>query len=225
MTDQRQEIEAVLRRAEEIFQTAKHGFEDLTGPNRARRFTGLRNLIVFGRSITFVLQNLRSIVREQFDEWYAPKQEEMRKDPLMRYFVDARNEVLKQGKLNVATHATIHHLLGRDFKKFGPPPPGAVNFVIGDSLGGTGWEVQLLDGTKEMYYIELPTELGTVTQHFANLPEANDPQLKGKAVEELCDLYLRRLEALLDDARQHFLDEKVQRVGERRLPPYLRVIK
>jgi len=45
--------------------------------------------------VTFVLQNLRTIAPD-FDDWYGPKQEEMRADPLMRYFHDLRTEIEKQ---------------------------------------------------------------------------------------------------------------------------------
>src|ERR1700754_2975461 len=106
MSDKSPEIEATLRRVEETLQTAKHGLKDLLDATRERRMAGLRNLIVFGRSVTFVLQNLRSVVGEdEFDRWYKPHQEEMKSSPLMRYFVDARNMLEKQGRLNVATSA------------------------------------------------------------------------------------------------------------------------
>jgi len=55
------EIEAILRRVQETLETAKHGLADLLDPARGRRNTGLRNLITFGRSVTFVIQNLRGI--------------------------------------------------------------------------------------------------------------------------------------------------------------------
>ena len=62
MTDKEAEIEAVLNRVEETLQTAMHGLDDLLAVQCDRRMSGLRNLIVFGRSVTFVLQNLRSVV-------------------------------------------------------------------------------------------------------------------------------------------------------------------
>ncbi|TOC21281.1 hypothetical protein CGJ88_25700, partial [Vibrio parahaemolyticus] len=66
-------IREVLVRTEQTLETAKHGFDDLVSSNKTRRFTGLRNLIVFGRSVTFVLQNLRTAVgKERFDAWYEP---------------------------------------------------------------------------------------------------------------------------------------------------------
>jgi len=226
MSDPKNNIRLIMQRAEEILQTAKHGYDDLVSSDRTRRFTGLRNLIVFGRSVTFVLQNLKSVAGEQeFNNWYEPKQEEMKQDPLLKYFVTARNEILKQGKLNVATSAQIHSFSTADMHKFGPPPSGAKGFFIGDQSGGTGWEVELPDGSIEKYYVDLPTSIGEVKQHFADIPEANSPELKGKPVEELCRLYLTRLETLVDEARKVFLEQEVQRAGGKKLPSYIRVVK
>jgi hypothetical protein len=224
MSDKLKEIEAVIRRAEETLQTAKHGYDDLIGQNKKRSFTGLRNLIVFGRSVTWVLQNLRSVIGEDFDHWYLPEQEKLKNDPIMRYFVKARNELEKQGKLNVVTRAKLHFST-EDIRKLGPPPPRAKAFFIGDQFGGSGWEVELPDGSKEKYYVELPVGMGELRQRFSNFTESGAPELNGKSVEELCEIYLERLEMLLDGAIERFLGQKTQIIKGKRLPPYLRVIK
>lgn len=220
MSDQRKEIELVLRRVDETLATAKHGLEDLLDSRRNRRMSGLRNLIVFGRSVTFVLQNLRSVVPEQFDTWYVPQQEILKNDALMRYFVEARNELEKQGKLSVSTSTYIQSFSSGDIGKFGRPPVGATSFFIGDQLGGSGWEVQLADGTKEKYYVELPASIGEVKQHFSNFPAAKAPELRGATVEELCQRYVDRLSELIASARAHFLGERPGRG-----PTHLRVVK
>lgn len=128
----------------------------------------------------------------------------------MRYFVDARNELEKQGKLSVATRAHINYFSTNDIRKFGRPPVGAKSFFIGDNLGGTGWEVELADGTTEKYYVELPASIGEVKQQFTNFPAAKAPELAGKSVEELCAMYIEKLEALVALAKMHFLDEPGQ---------------
>jgi hypothetical protein len=85
------EIEATIKKAEEMLETARCGFEDLIANDKSRRIVGLRNLIVFGRTVTFVLQNLRSKMAEgEFDAWYTPKQEEMKKNYVMKHFVTLR---------------------------------------------------------------------------------------------------------------------------------------
>ena len=179
MTNNRADIEAVLQRVDETLETAKLGLSDLLDPGRSRRMSGLRNLIAFGRSVTFVLQNLRSLAREEFDAWYEPHQQSLKNDPLMRYFVEARNELEKQGKLSVATLTQVHSFSSSDIAKFGQPPIGAKGIFIGDHLGGSGWEVELADGSTEKYYVEIPSSVAEVTQHFSNLPEAMAPELKG----------------------------------------------
>lgn len=48
------------------------------------------------RRVTFVLQTLRGRV-DGFDDWNREVQEALRSDPLMRYFVELRNEIEKRG--------------------------------------------------------------------------------------------------------------------------------
>lgn len=149
----------ILDRTEQTLETAKQGYEDLMASNKSRRFLGLRNLIVFGRSVTFILQNLKSIVgEEQFSSWYKNHQDSLKEDTVMKYFVKLRNELEKQGKLPVSTSVKINHFSTDMLNKY-PKPKGTVGFFIGDQFGGSGFEVQLPDGTIEKYYVELPTDV------------------------------------------------------------------
>lgn len=148
----------------------------------------------------------------------------MKSDVLMKYFVTLRNEILKQGKLPVSTSALININPG-DMAKLGTPPPGAKGFFIGDQAGGSGWEIELPDGTTEKYYVEIPQSMARVQQHFSELPVPEDDELKRKSIEDLCAYYLDKLENILDSARSCFLGNKTEKVGDRRLPPYMRIIK
>ncbi|WP_299510746.1 hypothetical protein [uncultured Limnohabitans sp.] len=224
MSDKQAEIKAIIQRVEETLETAKHGLSDLLDPSRTRWRTGLRNLITFGRSVTFVIQNLRGVRDVDFDSWYEPHQTAMKADPLMRYFVDARNELEKQGKLSVATSTHIKSFSSSDIRKFGRPPVGAQRFFIGDTLGGTGWEVELADGTTEKYYVDLPASIGEVKQQFTNFPAAKAPELAGKSVEELCTMYIDKLQELVTRAKSHFLEEPEQ-PKPARSRSHLRVVK
>jgi len=217
-----------MGRVEATLETAKHGLADLLDASRGRRVSGLRNLIVFGRSVTFVLQNLRSALPQgEFDAWYHPHQEAMKADPLMRYFVKARNELEKQGKLSVGMSAHIHSFSTNDISRF-PRPRGAKGFFIGDQLGGSGWEVELADGTTEKYYVDIPTSLAEVIQHFTNLPDALASELKGAPVEDLCTRYIERLGGLVEKAKEQFLGAKVKPAGlpsGKQFPSYLKRVK
>lgn len=219
-------IEEVLRRVDDTLLTARHGLDDLLGKNTSRQFSGLRNLIVFGRSVTFVLQNLRGIDGVDFDAWYEPEKTKMSADPLMKYFVQARNELEKQGKLSVGVGLHISSFSGRDMARFGPPPPRATSFFIGDATGGTGWEVLTADGKAEKYYVELPADIGQVRRYFSNFLPIDAPDLKSQTIEQLSGEYISRLSALVRKANIHFLGkENGQTAGGKSLPTYLRVVK
>jgi len=86
--------------------------------------TKLNACLTAARSVTFVLQ--KELARHPwFDEWYAPWQERMRADRLMRWLVEARNAVEKQGDLDTASVALVSILLTDEeqlLKSLGVPP-------------------------------------------------------------------------------------------------------
>ena len=193
-----------LRHCEETLATARFGLEDLKGfPNR--KLAGFRNLVVFGRAVTNVLQNLRSS-EPRFDEWYSPFKEEMKQDPLMKYFYKLRSEILKEGALNVSCSAYIKQLnLPQDLEKFGPPPPNAKGFFIGDQSGGAGWVVMLEDGSTVKYYIDLPGDIAVVTLHLGEAPREHlGGIIKNNDIVHLGELYIAYLEVLVDKAKTTF---------------------
>jgi hypothetical protein len=221
-----EKIREIFVRADNTLQTAKFGLEDLLDSSPPRRMSGLRNLIVFGRSVTLVLQNLRSAAPEgEFDKWYEPYQEAMKADPLMRYFVEARNVILKQGRLNVMSNSYFHSFSSSDLDKLGRRPAGATGFFVGDTLGGSGWRVPLPDGTVEKYYVTLPASVAEVKQQFFDLPAALDPELRGATVEELSRRYIGKLDVLVQEAKRHFLGGAATTVAKNKSVPYLRRIK
>jgi len=50
------------------------------------------------RTVTFILQSNKKLIPD-FDQWYAPWQEKLNADALMRWMVNARNKIEKQGDL------------------------------------------------------------------------------------------------------------------------------
>jgi hypothetical protein len=197
----------ILRNAGECLQTAAIGLEDLTGSDPKRRLIGLRNLVVFGRSITFILQTLRRVDRDRFNGWYAPFKKEMRDDALMKYFAELRNTILKVGGPKTTQAMYVEHL---DFRDLQPlmenPPPGAKRFFIGDQLGGSGWEIELPDGSIEKYYVELPIAVRMETTfHFPDPPSQHLGQGIGDtSVPSLARRYLEYLSRFVKDAEREF---------------------
>lgn len=83
-------------------------FEDINNSyQNPEKFTSdLNNIIQALRNITFILQSEKSKI-ENFDKWYEPLQEAMRKDDAMRWLVDSRNYVVKKGDLEKDSYLSI----------------------------------------------------------------------------------------------------------------------
>jgi hypothetical protein len=196
MTEQAH-INQIFAAVSDRLKMAKAGLNDMSKPERLK--SGLWNAAIFGRSATLALQNLRGKVPD-FDGWYLPKQEAMRADPLMRYFVKLRNEIEKEAsdnQLSARTH--IKSFSDSDIARLGPRPPNATSFFIGDNVGGSGWEVKLPDGEVEKFYVELPPDIGSTSVHLLDAPQGAE-----KSAAELVGSYIGKLEALVTEARQRF---------------------
>lgn len=208
-----------IKRAQQVLDTAYFGLKVLKSGDPTERSAGLRNVLVFGRSVTFVIQNLRSIVGEsRFNSWYAPFQDEMRADPLMRYFVDARNNLEKQGRLDVAVSGAVYSFNSYDLEKLEKPPFESTSFFMGDQSGGSGWEMDLGGGESVKYYISIPKSIGEFRQVFHSLPDNIPQELRDLSTDELCSIYLEKLSKLLAATKKEFLLGPKER-------PYLRLVK
>jgi hypothetical protein len=194
----------ILNRALETLETAKAGLRDVA-VSPERRLSGLRNLVVFGRAVTNVLQNLRS-TEPTFDNWYGPVAEKLAADPLMRFFYDLRTQILKRGETGVSSYLHIKQLqFPMDMAKFGPKPPQAKSFFIGDSLGGTGWEVETAPGVTEKYYVDLPQEIGAAGLYFRDAPRVDSrSDAKDADVVALSTAYIERLQVIVEEAKSRF---------------------
>jgi hypothetical protein len=60
----------------------------------------IQTAIQTSRTVTFILQNQKHIIPD-FEPWYARWQQSFRDDILMRWMVDARNKIEKQGDLEL----------------------------------------------------------------------------------------------------------------------------
>jgi hypothetical protein len=145
-------------------------------------------------------------VTPDFDAWYAPKQAEMKADPLMRYFHDLRTSIEKKAATPTVPSVHIHSFTSDTMKRLEPRPPGAIGFFVGDQNGGSGWRVRLPDGSEEPYYVELPQDVAEVHLH---LPGAPPPQTgSGNKAVDLVAAYLSKVKALIDEARLKFVAKR-----------------
>jgi hypothetical protein len=195
---------AIFARVDETLGFAKLGARDVRGKEVARRLPGLMNVAVFGRSVTIMLQGLRS-TEGGFDAWYAPKVKEMEADPLLEFFKDLRTDGLKKTKTVPISQRSYLKQFDGNMARFGPPPPGAIAYFIGDRFGGTGWRVRLPDGSEESYYVDIPEEIGGAEMIIVDAPKSHlGKSISDNSASNLCDLYVRYLGSLVDEARRQF---------------------
>lgn len=210
-------LASVLREAQTTLETAELGLEDFLQGNRpARRIAGLRNAIVFGRAVTNVLQNIKTFERDNFDQWYAPHQREMRENVDFKYLVELRNQVLKEGVLGSTSGSLMIDYFDSSQLKQLRRPAGGKAFFMGDRLGGSGWEVELADGSTETYYVDLPTSWQVKAgSHFVDVTTQLGLEPPKTPIDQLLTNYLNYLSRLVAEARRMFGGEK----GGDRLTP------
>ncbi len=203
----------VLTEARRTLETARLGLDDfLRGDTEARRTAGLRNVIVWGRSVTNVLQNLRTVIgRQAFDSWYQPKQIEMDAEPTFKYIYELRSQVLKEGTHGRTTGGVdIRSMNMRDIAK-APNPPSAGSYFMGDALGGSGWFIRRPNGTPEKYYAALPVTVdGTTWAKFISNTAEKDLEPPDDTIEAMFKKYLSYLSSLVEEAAEVFGQRQVR---------------
>lgn len=84
----------VLTRANTHLRMVKQGLRDMGDADQDRVVLGFFGIAVFGRSVTLALQLLKSFDKQAFDDWYQSWFQEMRDDPLCRFFYELRTDIL-----------------------------------------------------------------------------------------------------------------------------------
>lgn len=89
-------LEGVHRRMEDAHSLWHQCLDEYFSPDKFR--LALQSCIPVLRSVTFLLQNQKHAI-PNFESWYEQWQQRMRADKLMRWLVDSRNTIEKQGDL------------------------------------------------------------------------------------------------------------------------------
>jgi len=206
MPSSRAEIEKILQNAKSAFENAKNGLEILNGNNYDQYPFGFHSVAVFGRSVTFILQNLRSKVNN-FDLWYGPYVEEMNKDPLMARFKDIRNSIEKEGVDDVVSTTYVKRLDQSILVRM-PAPPGCIGYFFGDRYGRSGFNIKLPDGTADIIYFDPGKFSLTSVSTMKKAPTKHlGADVSNQTLHGLCKLYLNYLEAMLENALLEFLSK------------------
>jgi hypothetical protein len=199
----------VLARAAIALQDAKQALDDYTGTDLNRKATGFRNLTVWTRAIPHILEGLRKIDAGRFDAWFAPYKADWTNEPLIGYFRDLRNDLLKEGRPPIGSPVVIinHASTGDMVRQLGSRPDGATGVFVGDELGGIGWEIELPDGTIERLYVTVPeADIHARVGVIDYPPPPNTFQGRDvKSLEEALRLYIEYMGGMIASARSAFM--------------------
>ena len=117
-------------------------------PNSFR--LSLNNCIQAMRNVTFVLQKAGGSFGN-FDAWYAGWQDKMRKDKIMRWLVEARNVIVKEGDLSTSSRlrlAVVETWFDPPYVELEAPPlietEDFVKFLANNQAGKVDLKVGLL---------------------------------------------------------------------------------
>lgn len=89
-------VTAVLRRLKQVSTLWHQAEVTYFDPTKFR--VALQNCITTARTVTFIVQNHKSAI-PGFDEWYKTYTDRFASDAVMRWAVNARNKIEKQGDL------------------------------------------------------------------------------------------------------------------------------
>jgi glutaminyl-tRNA synthetase len=191
-------MEAVSK-AERHLQTALFGLEDMGRPDRL--VSGLHNAVVFGRAVTFALQNMSGHV-DGFDEWWETKQSEMKSNPLLVAFKDLRTRIEKVAESDVGTRLFVN--FDEEFwKRAVPGPPNATGPQYEAGSSYAWWNVPSPDGTTERYYFSVPDGFHSITSVILTFPDG----LRQQPAVELVNKYLDFMSEIVKAARTRFIDK------------------
>lgn len=188
-----EDARSVLASARRVFGFARQGQADFAELGQ-RRQLGFYTAVTQGRSVTFVLQNLKGKV-DGFEEWYRPTLDATvgRHPDTAAWFVMVRNRIEKQGSAGAEGIEMFIESFRTD--EAGPWPEGATSMFVGDQLGRSGWDVTLPDGTNTQVFFKIPN--ATVSMYIEDAPQ-------GRSVEDLLDEYLDDLSDLVAAAEARF---------------------
>lgn len=194
----------ILERAHEALRNMQFSLTSYKATNDENKIIYLRNFITTGRSVTFIIQNLKSHVgKDSFEYWYQPWQNKMSNDEILTTFKNLRNEIEKQGKLDTSLTTHIEHLNSNDLQPLlETPPPYATSFFVGEQIGGSGWEIDYDNGITEKIYVELPKEVKlTIDFEIVDLLDLENDM----TTIEMLEYYYDYLNSIYADAKRTFL--------------------
>jgi len=183
------------------------------------RFKFIANLeaaIVFGRTVTFHIQK-EYTHQTKFEDWYGSHEQAMKTDPLMRFMLENRNYVLKEGQVEVIRLISLN--ISVKFASF----TGGIEV---DVIRGTPWyrrspkiiwedirttvnqflRINKLNWLQNRTVAQKPPKTPENTKSISNKSNYffSDTRWQERPALELVSDYLDKLEIIVDDAESVF---------------------
>lgn len=190
-------ISSAERRLEDAACFWQSAHEAYFHPDGFRR--NVQSSIQAFRSVTWLLQKEKESI-PSFADWYAKKQDDMRADERLRWLVEARNKIEKQGDLETHSTFTVEHT-----DSWLPPekrvlklPPTTRPEDIAKVIAATYPESRCSEGailklSREWVDSEMPTKelLSLLVHVYAVLQEVvlGAHHLMGHGLRESCPFY------------------------------------
>ena len=193
--------------ARHSFDVARLGYLDWIDKDPLHESVGLQNAIVYGRAALNILSTLKAIYGERFTTWYKAIMQALHDDPLMAWYIELRNQVLKEGLPQMQVHGTMANMPDFFERIFADVPEGGVPFLMGEF--GMGWYTPTDDGSNpEIHHFEITTEIQEefgVSIQFPNTPteHAGHP-LTDRSARAVLLLCLGNIEDVLDAVDKQF---------------------
>lgn len=197
----------ILRDAGDALELAKRGLREFSECQGRQRASGIRNIAVWGRVTTASLQKLKRVHPDSFPTWWSTHAQALSQDPEFKYLYDLRNDIEKEGTVGgVSSSLYIDRLDSSDLASLRASPPAHTKgFFIGDKWGGSGWDIEMPDGTRDKFYVKLPHDIAvSTTLHFSDATSSLGIPPPKSSMETLLARYVRFLEDLMGSARKEF---------------------
>lgn len=191
------DVEEILDRAENALRMAYHGYKQYEENEGERKQLAISNVARCGRSVTFILQNLRGKV-DGFDEWYEPRKEKLKQDPTCSRMVEVRNKIVKEGRDSASPYVSVEHINGARLQA--KSPDWADSIFVGDQYGGSGWLIEREGDEDLRFYYDFPDEAFETGLVF----QRDEGDEKMPVVEDELGTYVRILAELVADAKSEF---------------------
>ena len=198
-----QKAQRIFDTVEELLRSAEYGLDDMLRSSSPRALHGLKTLIVFGRAVTNVLDNLKSIW-PGYHRWSQKFKGEMEADPLMKYFYKLRSVILKKASHQIGVIFEVKEVdLPGDLLGIGSPPSNALGAFIGGS--GLGWVLKNPDGSLERHYVDLPPERVSMSLVLPDPPSCHlGENISDTSAANLARKYLDYLKSMVESAKNQF---------------------